>query len=189
MHTVKGDPCFECKEAYDDAVVGKVASPAAFAAYMKCRTEIMEAQLAKEADAALKIRVAHELEVLRQMSEEEREVRECRAHVTEHILNLRCPRCQQVFLDFTGCFALTCTCGCGFCGWCLQDCGNNAHGHVRACPRSVNPGSYYGTEAQFKATHRERRRREVQQYLASLDPALAARVREAMHQDLQDLEH
>ena len=26
-------------------------------------------------------------------------------------------------------------CLCGFCGWCLQDCGTNAHEHVHACPQ------------------------------------------------------
>lgn len=47
----------------------------------------------------------------------------------EEIMNPRCPRCQKVFQDWDGCFAVTCTCGCGFCGICLQDCGTDAHAH------------------------------------------------------------
>ena len=43
-----------------------------------------------------------------------------RVHISENILNLRCPRraCAAVFADFTGCFAIICgKCNCGFCGW------------------------------------------------------------------------
>ena len=30
-------------------------------------------------------------------------------HVEERILTLACPRCGQAFVNFTGCFALTCS--------------------------------------------------------------------------------
>jgi hypothetical protein len=47
-------------------------------------------------------------------------------------LNMCCPRCKAVFGDFDGCNALTCPCGAHFCAICLQDCGADAHSHVRA---------------------------------------------------------
>lgn len=49
-----------------------------------------------------------------------------RHKIIDEILTLRCPRCKQAFLDFDGCFALTCgSCPCRFCGWCLEDCGDH----------------------------------------------------------------
>jgi hypothetical protein len=54
-----------------------------------------------------------------------------RNRVVEEILTLHCPRCAQAFFDFEGCFALKCSkCPCNFCGWCLEDCGKDAHPHV-----------------------------------------------------------
>ena len=54
-----------------------------------------------------------------------------RMKIVDDILTLRCPRCLQAFLDFSGCFALRCSmCPCGFCGWCLKDCGSDSHSHV-----------------------------------------------------------
>ena len=78
-----------------------------------------------------------------------------------------CPRC----------FAVTCNCGCAFCGWCMADCGNDAHAHVRQCPCSGNPGTFYGSVEQFEAIHREKRKNAVRQYLASLPSEDAAKVR------------
>ena len=48
----------------------------------------------------------------------------------EETLNPTCPRCKNAFKDWEGCFAVVCNCGCGFCGYCLQDCGSDAHHHV-----------------------------------------------------------
>ena len=51
-----------------------------------------------------------------------------------------CPRCKQVFDQFDGCCALDCSrCPCSFCAWCLQDCGADAHSHVRECPSNMAP--------------------------------------------------
>jgi hypothetical protein len=72
---------------------------------------------------------------------------------------------------------VSCSCGCGFCGWCLADCGRDAHPHVLQCPSSANPGTYYGTVEQFERTQKERRRNAVLQYLKSLPPEDAEKVR------------
>lgn len=53
-------------------------------------------------------------------------------HIRESILTPSCPRCNQVFVDFDGCVALTChRCKAEFCGLCFADCGSDAHQHVR----------------------------------------------------------
>lgn len=44
-----------------------------------------------------------------------------------------CPVCHRLFVDFEACTALFCTCGAGFCGWCLADTKGDPHPHVRRC--------------------------------------------------------
>ena len=58
----------------------------------------------------------------------------------------------------------------------MADCGRDAHAHVKQCPRSANPGTYYGSVEQFETIYRERRRNAVYQYLAALPPEEAAQV-------------
>ena len=54
-----------------------------------------------------------------------------RTYIIEEILNLRCPSCRTVFIDYTGCDALTCSsCGIAFCALCLVACGADAHPHL-----------------------------------------------------------
>mmetsp|Transcript_46753 Transcript_46753/g.92313 ORF Transcript_46753/g.92313 Transcript_46753/m.92313 type:complete len:408 (-) Transcript_46753:124-1347(-) len=68
----------------------------------------------------------------------QRKVRE----IGEDILNLKCPRCSQVFLDYEGCAALKCSrCHCAFCAYCLRDCGRDAHGHVPDCTVAIEIGN------------------------------------------------
>ena len=80
----------------------------------------------------------------------------------EEVLTLRCPRCSMAFVDFEGCFALTCgnnQCRAAFCAWCLADCGADAHTHVAGCAENAMKGNMYGTMTAFQAHHRARRAR------------------------------
>lgn len=114
-------------------------------------------------------RYTKQIEDLRRAAQEAPLVRHVN-HITEMILNLACPRCGQVFNDFTGCFALTCSrCNCGFCAYCLLDCGGDAHPHVRVCPRSLNPGNYFATQATFEAAHRQRKLLLLREYFATIE--------------------
>jgi hypothetical protein len=70
-------------------------------------------------------------------------------------LNMKCPRCCQVFYDYDGCNAVRCgniSCKAAFCAVCLKDCGNDAH----TCARTH--GDLYDKTLFTKA----RERREVQ---------------------------
>ena len=89
-------------------------------------------------------------------------------HSIESILNLRCPRCTCVFLDFSGCAAVACSnsaCSAAFCAICLQDCGKDAHEHVRRCNQNPSLGNYFVTADQFKMIHISRRTLEVKRYI------------------------
>ena len=113
-------------------------------------------------------------------------------HVEEELLTARCPRCRRAFADFDGCAALRCfLCGCGFCAWCLADCGADAHAHIAACPDSpaVDPvagaagAAYYAPERVV----RDRAARRLREYLSSLAPGLEDKVRDRIRHHLSDL--
>jgi hypothetical protein len=92
-----------------------------------------------------------------------------RRHIVDELLTLKCPRCRAVFLDFEGCFALTChRCKCAFCGWCLADCNADAHAHVANCPHNTAGRGVFGTQEAFQRAQIDRRQRMVHDYLQSL---------------------
>ena len=69
-----------------------------------------------------------------------------------------------MFVDFDGCFALTCSnksCKAAFCAWCLQDCGADAHRHVAHCKMNADPGKVYGVLDKFQNHHKKEKRRLV----------------------------
>lgn len=127
------------------------------------------------------------------MASHDDEVSRHRLEVAD-ILTLKCPRCSQAFLDFDNCFALTCsrpTCNAAFCGWCLEDCGADAHQHVTdSCctARTWSPANpLWSTATNFKAAQRERQGPEIQKYIDQVEPALRADVLEAVGSDLTEL--
>ena len=89
----------------------------------------------------------------------------------EEFLTTRYPRCNITFFDFDGCFAVSCSsCKCAFFGWCLADCGTDAHSHVRTCtaePKGAD--AYFGTRSQFVDIQRKRPKKLVTIFLVSLD--------------------
>ena len=122
------------------------------------------------------------------------QVDHARRHIVDTLLTLKCPQCSAAFLDFNGCFALTChRCKCGFCGWCLQACGADAHAHVANCRHNVAPNrNVFGTQQQFQQAQRARRQRLVREYLKAAEagaggPELRAKVVAACQQDFADL--
>lgn len=127
----------ECKAPpLPDAMLAGQLGPADLQGYLQSRVELAEAQAVERLEKDNKAFLAKEVERLRRMDEHGRAVLAARKHVEEELLQARCPRCSQAFLDFEGCCALTCSrCACAFCAWCLADCGPDAHPHVAACPR------------------------------------------------------
>jgi hypothetical protein len=127
------------------------------------------------------------------------EVSRARAHVLDSILTLKCPRCSKAFDDFTGCLALTCSdaagngCRAAFCGYCFALCDSSIfstpshHMHVTTCSYSGGAGDLFATEEEFNAAQCRRRKRLVQEYLASLPLQLRERVEAAITPDLKGL--
>jgi hypothetical protein len=96
-------------------------------------------------------------------------------HIQEEIFNLRCPRCSAAFFEFDGCAAVVCgSCRCGFCGLCLQDCGNDAHEHVRQCPKNPEKNNYFVSDAGLSKAHREMRITKLKLYIEEIREKAAA---------------
>eukprot|EP00475_Leptophrys_vorax_P027766 TRINITY_DN39647_c0_g2_i1.p1 TRINITY_DN39647_c0_g2~~TRINITY_DN39647_c0_g2_i1.p1 ORF type:complete len:171 (+),score=28.16 TRINITY_DN39647_c0_g2_i1:312-824(+) len=96
--------------------------------------QLQESKIVRRLNQEVEDRLQKEFERLMKMDAVDREAECLRRDITEKILNLCCPRCGQAFIDFDGCCALRCSrCGCGFCAWCLADCGVDAHVHVGGC--------------------------------------------------------
>ena len=163
------------------------STPEAFTLYLGGRRQLLEKELARDADERLQL----ELKKLTEMDEQQREVLSAHRHITENIINLKCPRCKAVFVDFEGCFAVKCSsCPCGFCAWCFADCGSDAHPHVMQCPHKP-PGNssrtYYGTAAEFEAQNLRRRKKMLCEFVGGLKPQIRQSVLHGMVKDLNDV--
>jgi len=143
------------------------------------------------------------------MSERERREARVRLHreaIAHDILTPRCPvlHCRGIFVmpkDFDSCFCLYCE-GCSgrrrVCGFCLQDLGtnsNDAHAHVRVCPKNTSPGKLFPEKNEgqtsadiFNSVQRETRKALVCAYLdREVERSIRAEVEAAIQIDLRDL--
>ncbi len=176
--------------AYSDLEIATAVDAAGFAAYCKALGKVTEQRLAVEMNA----RVQQEVERLAKLDALQRQVERARHHIVDEILTLKCPRCRAAFVDFDGCMALTCgRCEAAFCGWCLQDCGRDAHRHVANCarvPRDVVDATFPPNALQvFHATHRRRQARLLADYLGGLQAPLRAAVIDAVRAVLNEAGH
>ena len=114
-----------------------------------------------------------------------------RMHIVDNILTLKCPRatCKAAFIDFDGCFALTCgRCGCGFCAYCLKDCGEDAHSHVATCRHNTEGGDVHAPIDAFHRAQKARVTRLVREYVArEVEEGVRGDLVGAIDRDLKDL--
>jgi len=140
----------ECEAAsFSEAALARALSPETFMAYMASRQQLTEQRLAKESEARMQELLQAEIVRLRALDERERAVLQLTEAIAKR-LNLCCPHCGAVFLDFQGCCALFCSrCPGFFCAWCLHpsNASDENHRHVAACskkPSGVNDPYYPG---------------------------------------------
>jgi hypothetical protein len=86
----------------------------------------------------------------------------------------KCPQCGEPFYNFDGCFAIQCSHGHAFCGFCVQDCNSDAHGHVLRCSRNPNL-SYFATVGVFYRCRAEDLAAEMKQVPLN-HPAVSPRL-------------
>lgn len=121
---------------------------------------------------------------------DEKAAAKLRLKIVNDVLTLRCPRCKTAFIDFSGCFALTCgnnQCGCGFCAWCLKDCGGDAHRHVPSCAEGNR--SVFGDFDSFLNHHKKKRAGAARALIQreQLNANATQKLKELIFRDLADL--
>ncbi len=171
--------CAFCKVPFRERDFVSVVSDDAFDALKRARDDVAELRAENRLRGEFEARVERlRQELARGQDAHTQKISRHRLHVAENILTLKCPRatCGRAFIDYAGCMALYCQCGCGFCAWCLADCGGDAHPHVLACPHNLQRGSYGGSVEEFKTAHRTRVRPLLLAYLATVPQAENAEV-------------
>lgn len=166
--------------------------------YFDGRLQILEELKCKELETQIRQQLKVEFDELQRLDKKSRQVLNAQREIENKILQLACPRCSQAFVDFEACWALTCPrCKpeCGFCGYCLKDCGRDAHRHIRAaCPevplhvrqlrddRCFPPG---GLQFFFEF-HKQRKGMQLQRFLAKIDPEIRREVLNKIRPQLGD---
>ena len=166
-------------------------APDGFPDYLEAKKKLLEKQLGETIRREERQRMEEEQARVARMDALQRGVHDARKHIVDELMTLKCPRegCRQAFVDFTGCFALTCSrCNCGFCAWCLDDCGNDAHKHVAGCRVNPQDGGVYGTKEAFDRWQEERRKGKVREYLQGIESEeVREQVVAACRKDFEDL--
>lgn len=179
--------CNDANSNYSDAQVASHASEAAFLLY---KTALIEAEVEK-VSVIYNRRIAKLQKAIMLTTTSEKLLENHYLHVAENILTLHCPSCKTAVLDFDGCFAVKCNCNSYFCGWCLAGYkgSDECHSHVKACPQSGNKGDYYGSAELFVAHHRERRSRELRDYIVTKIPLEdQEKFKQMLHKQVTELE-
>jgi hypothetical protein len=186
-------PAVDCISVpFSHASLASNASEGVYNAYEKARESLKEQELTQRLEADFETRVEGEVQRRQQSSEAEQELLLSRQHIVDRILTLACPRCSQVFVDFEGCFALACSragCNCKFCAYCLTDCGQDAHPHVRQCEHNIAPGrNLFGNAALFENAQHTRRGRMLREFLGTLDQGMRSQVVVEISRQLLELD-
>jgi len=190
---------------FPEATLAALASPDAFEAHLAAIVRSREAAVVAELEAGYEARLAAAQaaaaaahanvggfggDISVQAPREAAALAAVRRRLVDELLTARCPSCRAAFLDFAGCFALSCSrCGVAFCGWCLSACGADAHPHVRDCaakPPGHRQGDLFGTVEEFEVVQRRRMTAGLRALLGSFPDALfRAAVLDACRVDLE----
>jgi HrpA-like RNA helicase len=104
------------------------------------------------------------------------------------LLITKCPNCNGAIFDFNGCYALTCNCGAGLCGFCLyRDPSGDAHSHVRQCVLNPTKNEYFAPPAIWQQLRRNDARARIVDALKKRPVCEKAALLESLAKDLSDL--
>jgi len=176
---------------FPDASLAKALPADVFATYTKAKERVAEQRINAELEAGFEQRLKRE----RERAGEGAQRQVIKDTICEKILTLSCPRCNQAFIDFNGCMALTCSragCGCGFCALCQADCGGDAHGHVGGgCPLAtkigVKKGEFHLSEADWNTAMSKARAIRLDEYFNTLTEAQKQHALEDCKREIQDI--
>ncbi len=189
--------CPECDTPYGNKDVASNLPTEVFDEYQKAIVDAKMTQKTNEMNARFNERVqARVAEVLQKYGNAESrllmEAKKFANDARDSILNLRCPHCQAVYVDFSGCMAIQCgRCKGNFCAYCHQKTSTSrgAHEHVRQCLMNVtDDGSYYATPEQIHDAQRRYRTWEIKKFLQKHKKDLQNAIVIELKKDLKDLD-
>jgi hypothetical protein len=129
-----------------------------------------------------------EIDKMKDMTEFDREIYLLRNEIINNILTPRCPSCCKAFIDFEGCFALSCSpngCNAVFCAWCEELCSVDAHPHVASC--KYGNGDVYGDISLLEPVRNYRRAEKIYSLMSSKPRIIKDKIKEIMKKDFNDL--
>lgn len=99
-------------------------------------------------------------------------------HISNKILSMRCPECGQVYVDFDGCCALSCSrCKCNFCAWCMEGAKTSSenHEHIRNCKFNTGSG-YFGKKEDVEKNMKRLKLEKFTKYWFLIDKENRAKI-------------
>jgi phosphoribosyl-ATP pyrophosphohydrolase len=151
-------PTYECKYKICTPCIKRSFQDASGQSFKNCpeckvsmARNLLESIVGKGAinEVEEELRAKIEFDVQSQAKKREMKIEDMKQHKTKAValfnklseqLNMKCPRCKQVFFDYDGCNALRCgnsECRAAFCAVCLIDCKDDAHSHINQAHGNV----------------------------------------------------
>jgi len=185
-------PMKDSDTPFGDAALAAFVAQDIFDEYLEVRIKVAEKGIQEQMEKENNDKIADLKEKLAKAtgSAEQLEIDKHRLRIIDDIFTLKCPRCKLAFLDYDGCSAVTCGgCKAGFCSYCLEDCGADAHGHFYAngskCPKEGGP--IFVEHAQWLVYQQARKARELMDYLLVIPEDIRQKVCDSVAPDAKDL--
>lgn len=181
-------PTPKCKSGYSPIKMMKYAPYHIREDLFALLIKIRENRAATIARAEIELKYKEEFEKLRKMDEHDKEIYHLRKEIVDDILTPHCPSCGMAFIDFDGCFALTCyreSCRAKFCAWCTTLCPGDAHPHVLSC--TYGNGTYYGDFVTLETVRNRIRKEKIEALMKTKSAEVKARLKEVMKTDFDGL--
>ena len=189
--------CPDCNAPYENKEIASNLSTEVFDEYQRAIVDAKITEKADEMNARFNERLQTAVtEVLQNYGNAESrlllDAKKFAKEARDTILNLRCPHCKAVYVDFSGCMAIQCErCKGNFCAYCHQKTttSRGAHEHVRQClMNETDDGSYYATPEQIHDAQRRYRTREIKRFLRKHKKDLQNAIVIELQKDLEDLD-
>lgn len=185
-------PMKDSETPFGDSVLAAVVPQDVFDEYLQIRIKVAEQSIQEhfEKENTAKIEELKDKLAKATGSGEQLELDKHRLKIIDDIFALKCPRCKMAFLDYDNCSAITCgACKCGFCSYCLEDCGKDAHQHFykngSKCPNEGGP--LFIAYNLWQEYQNNRKERLLCEFLAGLPEDMRKKVADLVAPDAKDL--
>eukprot|EP00439_Symbiodinium_sp_Y106_P034134 s2561_g4.t1 len=185
-------PMKDSDTPFGDGVLAAFVPQDVFDEYLQIRIKVAEQSIQEEFEKENSAKIEELKEKLAKAtgSGEQLELDKHRLKIIDDIFTLKCPRCKMAFLDYDNCSAISCSaCKCGFCSFCLEDCGKDAHSHFykngSKCPNEGGP--LFVPHNVWQGYQNARKERLLCEYLAGLPDEMRKKVADLAAPDAKDL--